>query len=115
MAQRTTPRHLALRVVAALIALAAPASAVDTPGPPAPPRPPNGAPAGPKWAPQSPPPQARWVTGRYRAYVALTGGFNVSIVDAGSHRVVESGIATDAAQGIAATPDGRKLYIADTG
>lgn len=108
-------RHLVLRVLVGLIALAAPASALDTPKPPAPPRPPNGAPAGPKWAPQSPPPQARWGTGRFRAYVALTGGFNVSIVDAASHKVIKTGIATDAAQGVAVAPDGRRLYIANTG
>jgi YVTN family beta-propeller protein len=106
---------IVVRALVGLVVLAAPASALDTPEPPAPPRPPNGAPAGPKWAPQSPPPQARWASGGYRAYVALAGGFNVSIVDAASHRVIRTGIATDAAQGVAVTPDGRKLYIANTG
>ncbi len=78
------------------------------------PKPVNSAPGGPKWQAHLEP-QARRATGGPLAYVALAGGYNVSTVDVAAHTVVSSGIRTDAARGVSATPDGKKLYVANTG
>jgi YVTN family beta-propeller protein len=108
--------HLAVVCVAGLVLLDVPpgsAQGVSGRGPQ--PRPSNTAPAGPKWDAPREPPQARRATGPYVAYVAVAGGYTVATIDVTAHRIVASDISTDAAQGVAATPDGAKLYIADTG
>lgn len=109
-------RHLAAICVAGLVLLdVPPGSAQDASGQGPRPRPSNSAPAGPKWEAPREPPEARRAAGPYLAYVALAGGYTVATVDVTAHRIVAGRIGTDAAQGVAATPDGTKLYIADTG
>lgn len=104
-----------------LVALAMPAALgiTGSPSPRVRPTPTNSAPGGPKWtqSPRSQPPgsQARRAAGDYRAYIALAGGYGVSTVDVATRTFVGKGIATDAGQGVAVTPDGKKLYIANTG
>ena len=102
--------------VAGLVVIAVPAgSALGLPGQGPRPRPGNTAPGGAKWNAPREQSQARRATGPYLAYVALAGGYSVSTVDVAAHRIVANNIETDAAQGVAATPDGTKLYVADTG
>jgi YVTN family beta-propeller protein len=104
---------------AGLVAVAVPVALGHTGSPGPRPAPVNSAPGGPKWTqrPRSQPPrsQARRATGDYRAYIALAGGYGVATVDVATRTFVGKGIATDAGQGVAVTPDGKKLYIANTG
>jgi YVTN family beta-propeller protein len=99
---------------AGLLVLAVPAGAALTSHER--PAPVNTPPGGPKWTksaqPQS---EVRRATEGYRAYVALAGGYGVATVDVATRAFVGKGIATDAGQGVAVTPDGKKLYIANTG
>jgi YVTN family beta-propeller protein len=113
-------RHIFLVAggAAGLLVLGVPAGVALT-GSPSPrerPTPTNSAPGGAKWTknPQSQP-GARRATGGYRAYVALAGGYGVATVDVATRTFVGKGISTDAGQGVAVTPDGKKLYIANTG
>ncbi|GAA0323210.1 YncE family protein [Actinoallomurus spadix] len=100
--------------VAGLVVLAVPAgSAAQAPRPRPSPR--NSVPGEPKWDTPGEQPQARRAAGAYVAYVALTGGQTVAIIDVATHRVVANDIPADAAQSVAATPDGAKLYVAQTG
>ncbi|MWA01761.1 beta-propeller fold lactonase family protein [Actinomadura sp. LD22] len=48
------------------------------------------------------------------AYVALAGSGRVARVDVASHTVTSTAIRADAAEGVAVTPDGRKVYVAAT-
>jgi YVTN family beta-propeller protein len=111
-------RLLAAAGAAGLVLLAVPASAAlgltGSSSPEARPTPTNSAPGGPKWTAPSQPGARRAAPG-YLAYVALAGGYNVSTVDVAAHTILATDIKTDAAQGVAATPDGRKLYVANTG
>lgn len=79
------------------------------------PTPSNAPPAGGKWQSPGEGPQTRRGAGGYVAYVAVAGAYRVFTVDVAGHRILRSNIATDAAQGVAATPDGRKVYVANTG
>lgn len=113
----TSQRRILLAAVCA-VGLVVPGGAELGPTGSAAPRtrpvPTNSAPGGPRWLPRTDP-EARRATGGPLAYVALAGGYNVATVDVVSRTVVARGISTDAAQGVAATPDGKKLYIANTG
>ncbi len=112
MPKPTSRRRLVLTLAGAagVVSLSLPVGAVPGPRP----RPTNNAPGGPKWQPPAGSPY-RITTGGDLAYVALAGGYAVATVDVASHAVLSTGLHTDAAQGLAATPDGKRLYIADTG
>jgi len=109
-------RSLATGAAAGLVVLAVPAgAALGLPGSSTPrPTPTNSAPGGPKWQSQQNP-EARRAAGPGRAYIALAGGYTVSTVDVTDHAILADNIRTDAARGVVATPDGSKLYVANTG
>lgn len=85
--------------------------------PPAP-RPPGAPPSRPvRSGPHTPSP---WVRGRpagagYTAYIALAGAGRVARVDVAAHTVTSTAIRADTAEGVAVTPDARKVYVAATG
>jgi YVTN family beta-propeller protein len=54
-------------------------------------------------------------TGDYHAYVALTGGDSVAEIDVDSDTILADGIKADTAEGIAAAPDGSRIFVAETG
>lgn len=83
---------------------------------PAPPHPAN-TPANPDaWTP-SPGAQGRIraESGLMQGFVALSSESRIAQVDVSTHLIVATRIRTDAARGVAVTPDGRKAYVADTG
>jgi phospholipase C len=53
--------------------------------------------------------------GEYTAYVALAGSGRVAKVDVATHTVTSTAIRADTAEGVAVTPDARKVYVAVTG
>ncbi|MEV5753394.1 hypothetical protein AB0L00_36710 [Actinoallomurus sp. NPDC052308] len=116
MRKRISRRRLLLAAggVAGLVVLAVPAGSAAQ-GPRPRPSPSNSAPGDLEWEAPGERPQARRATGPYIAYVTLTGGYTVATVDVAAHRIVANDILTDSAQGVAATPDGVKVYVADTG
>jgi YVTN family beta-propeller protein len=114
-------RHrLLLGVVTGLAVLAVPAAALGLTGGDGTPRPApsNAAPEGPKWAVGTSAAQHSAVSAGlsgYRGYVALAGGYQVATVDAATHTIVAAGISTDTGEGEAVSPDGKTLYVANTG
>ncbi|MEV5708018.1 YncE family protein [Actinoallomurus sp. NPDC052274] len=116
MRKRISRRRLLLTAggVAGLVILAVPAGSAAQ-GPRPRPSPSNSAPGESRWEAPGEQPQARRAAGPYVAYVALAGGYTVAAIDVATHRIVANSIPTDAAQGVAVTPDGAKLYVADTG
>lgn len=111
--------HLSLvtAVAAVLTALAVPVGAVPgAAGQGTGPYPVNTAPGVPKWVPgPGPRPDERRANGDRLAYVALAGDYRVRTVDVATREIVGTDIVTDAAQGVAVTPDGAKVYVANTG
>jgi phospholipase C len=99
--------------VAVLAAEPVAASALSGSSGPAQPRPANSQPGGPSWTAHDS--AARRRMGPYLAYVALAGGYMVARVDVASHTVLPGSIGTDTAEGVAVTPDGRTVYVANTG
>lgn len=77
------------------------------------PVPANSAPGEPMWSPDPLP--ARRALGSFRAYVALAGAYRVATVDVTGHVLLSTAIHTDAGRSVAVTPDGSKLYVANTG
>ena len=114
-------RHrLLLGVVTGWAVLAMPAAALGLTGGDGTPRPApsNAAPAGPKWTVGKSAAQHSAVSAGlsgYRGYVALAGGYQVATVNAATHTVVAAGISTDTGEGEAVSPDGKRLYVANTG
>jgi YVTN family beta-propeller protein len=58
---------------------------------------------------------ARAGTPDYHAYVALTGGDSVAEIDVDSDTILADKIKADTAEGIAAAPDGSRIFVAETG
>ncbi|WP_190866384.1 YncE family protein, partial [Actinomadura sp. RB99] len=88
--------------------------------PPAPARP-GAPPSRPvrKGVPYAPTPSP-WVRGRpaeagCTAYIALAGSGRVARADVASHTVTSTAIRADTAEGVAVTPDARKVYVAAAG
>jgi len=51
----------------------------------------------------------------YEAYVALAGGSSVAEVSVATDTIVADSISADTAEGVAVTPDGSQLFVAQTG
>src|SRR4051794_15442967 len=110
---RATSRRNRALAVAAAVCLTGPAMPAAGAQPPHP-SPVNTEPRGLKWA-TAPRPEERRAGGDYLAYVAPAGDYRVQTVDVATREPVGQGIRTDAAQGVAVTPDGAKVYVANTG
>ncbi|MFC4908014.1 YncE family protein [Actinomadura gamaensis] len=81
-----------------------------------PPRPPNAAANPDAWTPApGAQGQVKARAGATQAFVALSSQGRIAQVDVATHTIVATRIRTDAARGVAVTPDGRKVYVADTG
>lgn len=74
-------------------------------------------PGAPSWVPGTAPRNAKAAPGPagYTAYVALTGSGAIAKVDTATHTILSTSIKGDTAEGVAVTPDGRKVYVAVTG
>jgi YVTN family beta-propeller protein len=51
----------------------------------------------------------------YHAYVALAGAYSIAEVDVASDTILADSISADSPEGVAVTPDGATVYVAETG
>jgi len=51
----------------------------------------------------------------YDAYVALAGGYSIAEVDVSTDTIISDSISADTPEGVAVTPDGSQIFVAETG
>ena len=51
----------------------------------------------------------------YHGYVALAGGFSIAEVDVATDTILSDSISADSPSGVAVTPDGSQIFVAETG